>query len=508
MKNAVIYVRVSSADQVNGTSLDSQELASIKYCESKGYRVDKIFREEGSSAKYLNRPQLLEMIAYCSKNPVNYCVVWKVDRFARIAEDHMKIKALLRKNGTRLASATEAIDNDDPMSQLLETMLAAFAEFDNALRSSRSSSGMKVRMKQSGWTFYAPIGYLNAKTVDGIPSLVPSEMAGKLKEFLKEFAKGIYSAKHIAKYALEAGLVGKGGKKLSNQTIINILRNPIYAGYVKGNMTEGELMKGVHKPLISEATYYKIQGILDRQSHLRRNEAKLEEWPLRGGFMVCSVCSKPITGSSPKGRKAYYPRYSCPKCRAKEVGYSTSKSREAVHEEFLEVLGNIRPADEVCELFKTVTLNRWNQEYKDLTKQRSALEIRRNQLAVRKQRTIDLFVSGKLTDEQKDMQYSAINDQLETVQKELAETSDDELNKDVVIDEAVKFMKNVKEYWLAAPLELKIQLQDLIFPEGIEYGFNSGFGTAKMSPAYQLVNQLEAKNLNLVGEVGIEPTLL
>lgn len=66
-------------------------------------------------------------------------------------------------------------------------------------------------------------------------------------------------------------------------------------------------------------------------------------------------------------------------------------------------------------------------------------------------------------------------------------------------------MKNVKEYWLEAPLELKIQLQDLIFPEGIEYDFNSGFGTAKMSPAYQLINQLEAKNLNLVGPAGFEP---
>ena len=67
MKNAVIYCRVSTTEQVEGTSLGYQEKVCKEYAEKKGYHVLKVFIEEGESAKTADRTQLNSMLAYCEK---------------------------------------------------------------------------------------------------------------------------------------------------------------------------------------------------------------------------------------------------------------------------------------------------------------------------------------------------------------------------------------------------------------------------------------------------------
>ncbi len=47
---AVAYIRVSSADQVEGHSLDAQERRIRDYCRLKGWDLQAIYREEGKSA--------------------------------------------------------------------------------------------------------------------------------------------------------------------------------------------------------------------------------------------------------------------------------------------------------------------------------------------------------------------------------------------------------------------------------------------------------------------------
>lgn len=48
-KNAIIYCRVSSKDQLEGTSLETQERLAKEYAEKQGLNVLKIFVERGES---------------------------------------------------------------------------------------------------------------------------------------------------------------------------------------------------------------------------------------------------------------------------------------------------------------------------------------------------------------------------------------------------------------------------------------------------------------------------
>jgi hypothetical protein len=44
----------------------------------------------------------------------------------------------------------------------MEGVLAAFAQFDNDVRSDRTRAGMQEALRRGRWTFLGPLGYLNA----------------------------------------------------------------------------------------------------------------------------------------------------------------------------------------------------------------------------------------------------------------------------------------------------------------------------------------------------------
>jgi site-specific DNA recombinase len=158
--NAVIYCRVSSKEQVEGTSLESQEQACQEYARRHNLTIAKVFVEEGESAKFADRTQLLELLNYCRdrSRKVEILVVWKLDRFARNVEDHYTIKAALKKLGVQILSVTEPIQAD-PNGKLLETILAGFAQFDNDVRALRTVQGMQQRLREGIWPFRPPLGY-------------------------------------------------------------------------------------------------------------------------------------------------------------------------------------------------------------------------------------------------------------------------------------------------------------------------------------------------------------
>jgi hypothetical protein len=82
-------------------------------------------------------------------------------RFAREKYDHFALRAHLTSLGISLRSATEPID-DTSTGKLMEGVLAAFAQFDNDVRSDRTRAGMRAALELGRWTFPAPLGYLNA----------------------------------------------------------------------------------------------------------------------------------------------------------------------------------------------------------------------------------------------------------------------------------------------------------------------------------------------------------
>lgn len=506
---AIAYIRVSTDEQVHGTSLDSQRDACLKYAadHSIDLPMTNIFREEGVSAKLIDRPQLARMLDYCAKHKgeITHCIIWKVDRLARKSEYHHIIKAQLTKLGIKLVSVTEPI-SDDPMGNLMDSMLAAFAQFDNDIRTARTTGGMKARLEQGGWPHAAPFGYRRIKTPSGIVTIEPNEDAPKMKHLLEEFSTGAYTVQNARDLAHELGIKQKNGTQRSWQMVKNYIQNPLYAGFVTSDYIEGRLIKGLHEPIINEATYYRNKAILDGSITNYSRQAE-NEWPLRGGFLR-HICGKGMTGSAPRGNSGPSPRYACPQCKAKVIGAPVSKGKDIVHADFIELMERIRPSEANMKLFKHIVLREWNNELKDTHKLAKQLDDEINDLEQKRSRVLDLFIENKITEQDKDRKLAEFDASMTTMKLRRSEVGMDVEDKESIIDGALLFMSNPGQFWNLAPIEVKRRIQDAVFPKGLVYDCETGFGTVELAKSYLLIQKIaseDAKNPNLVAATGIEP---
>ena len=172
MKRAIGYCRVSSEKQVDNYSLETQEQGIKTWCRRNDLDLVRIFREEGKSARTLDREELQKLRRHCQRSRVDVVVVYKVSRIARDTFDYLYLKKWLLQRGITLRSVLEHFD-DSPHGALLETVLASFAQFDNDVRSEQILSGMKAAAKEGRWVWRAPVGYLNNGQAKVGPSLVP-----------------------------------------------------------------------------------------------------------------------------------------------------------------------------------------------------------------------------------------------------------------------------------------------------------------------------------------------
>lgn len=492
---AVAYVRVSSEEQVHGTSLDSQERECMEYAKKNGIelRPEDIFREEGVSAKIIDRPELARMIEFCARNKgkIHECIVWKVDRLARNSEYHHIIKAKLAKHGVKLVSVTEPI-SDDATGRLMESLLAAFAQFDNDIRTARTVSGMTARVRQGGWPHKAPIGYLKVRAPSGTITLRPDpDTAPMLVEVLELFATGSIPVSRLTDVAHQKGLRNNRGEPKSWESLKKILINPLYAGLVQSSLTDGEIIRGIHEPLISEKMHYRIVSLI-RDSKTPTMKHAPEDWPLRGGFLR-HTCNNPVTGSSPRGASGPSPRYHCVHCKASKE-HSISTMRDIVHSQFMELLSSIRVTPEVGQLFKEIVLRRWNEEYKDRLDHNKRIQAELDACDEKRSRVIDLFVEGTLTASEKSAKMAEIDKSVATFK--LQQIDDKEVidNREEMIDKALLFMSDPDLFWNLGDIEVKRKIQSVIFPEGLEYDFDTGFGTPKLAESYLLIKKIPHQN--------------
>ena len=506
---AVAYIRVSTDEQVSGTSLNSQKEACLDYAKVNNIDLPQknIFREEGVSAKLINRPKLAELLDYCAKRKgtISHCIIWKVDRLARKSEYHHIIKSQLAKLGVKLVSVTEPI-GDDPMGNLMDGMLAAFAQFDNDIRTVRTTAGMRARLEQGGWPHAAPYGYRRTRTPSGIVTVEPNGDAPKVKRLLEEFATGAYTVQQARDYAHEIGIRSKDGKKRSWQIIKDCIASPLYAGYVTSDYIDNKLIKGLHVPIISEATYYRNNAILGGSITNYSRQAE-SEWPLRGGF-IKHICGKEMTGSSPRGRSGPSPRYSCPRCKAKVLNISVSKGKDFVHADFIRLLDCVRPNEPTQKLFKHIVLREWNNEMKESHKLAKALDDEIHTLENKKSRVVDLFIDNKLSEREKNTKLGEIDASMTSLMLRKAEVKDEITDKEQIIDGALMFMSNPGGFWNLVSIEVKKRIQDTVFPEGLVYDCDKGFGTVKLAESYLLTKKIadeSAINPSLVVAAGIEP---
>jgi site-specific DNA recombinase len=108
----VIYLRVSTKEQADkGLSIPAQRQACVRHVRDHGWELVDEYSDQGESARTADRPQLQALLARIQHDgDIDAVVVHKLDRLARNMEDHIAIRALLRRGGVALVSITENVE--------------------------------------------------------------------------------------------------------------------------------------------------------------------------------------------------------------------------------------------------------------------------------------------------------------------------------------------------------------------------------------------------------------
>lgn len=130
------YVRVSSAEQNTDRQLEGLEIA-------------RIFTDK-ASGKDTRRPELEQLLKFVREGDT--VVVHSMDRLARNLDDLRRLVSELTKRGVKIQFVKESLTftgEDSPMSNLLLSVMGAFAEFERSLIRERQREGVALA-KQRG----------------------------------------------------------------------------------------------------------------------------------------------------------------------------------------------------------------------------------------------------------------------------------------------------------------------------------------------------------------------
>ncbi|MHC4249674.1 MAG: recombinase family protein [Planctomycetota bacterium] len=459
---AVVYLRVSTDEQVERTSLDTQDDECRKWCEREGYGTDRVFRDEGASAKSSKRPALIEMLSYCKKHRkrIDCVVVYKLDRFARNQVDHHSIRAMLATYGIRLASATETL-TDDPAGRLLEGMLAAFAQFDNEVRGERARNGMKSTAERGGWVHKAPLGYLKARTPSGDPTLkLDPKCADIIRAGFERYAAG-GSQSEALRWMNAQGLRSGYGGVLTVQRWGQMLRSPVYAGLVASKLVE-EPVQGNWPPLVDPGTWAKIQRRMARRATPWQRRTDRPEFVLRR-FVRCGKCDGALTGGWSRSRSGK--RYGYYRCR--ECGDNIPRAKLA--DAFVALLETVRLDPDYLGLWRAlvrrVAGGRWHEA--EAVKQATEAQLRRTEQA--KARLVDLYIMGNIDQARYEKRMRKIETEVKASERAVETEREIRLDIETVITAATVLYGNPAKTWKTASLAGKAVFQHFLFPEGVQY---------------------------------------
>jgi DNA invertase Pin-like site-specific DNA recombinase len=149
------YCRVSTTEQNDGTSLESQ-VAAVKLAGATA-----VFQDEGVSGgtPLSDRPagaKLMEAI-----QPGDTIVAAKLDRLFRSSLDALATVDDFKTRGIKLILVDMGVApvNENGVARLFFTMLAAFADFERGRIAERTAEGRAAKAARGGATGTTPFGY-------------------------------------------------------------------------------------------------------------------------------------------------------------------------------------------------------------------------------------------------------------------------------------------------------------------------------------------------------------
>jgi site-specific DNA recombinase len=332
MSLCVIYCRKSSeAEDRQILSLPSQlgEMELLRKRTSE--RVFEAFAE-AQSAKAPGRPEFERMMRLVESGKADTILCWKLDRLARNPIDGGRVIWAVNHYGAKIITPTQVFQKNDGSTLLMWVELGMAHKYVEDL-SINVKRGLAGKLQMRWMPGRAPMGYLNARSADGIGILVEDPARFPLVRRMWELLlTGQYTVRAIADivrddWKLTSKPTKHSGKRpMSFAAVYRLFTLPFYYGVFEYPVGSGSWYKGAHPPIITEEEFDKAQRILGRTNRPRPKKHAFRFV----GMMRCGACGCAITAEEkfkrPKnGNVHHYIYYHCTK---KKIPRCTQRSIE------------------------------------------------------------------------------------------------------------------------------------------------------------------------------------
>ena len=301
-----VYARVSTDMDIQKSSLEEQMKSfGAKIDEHPGWVLVDVYADEGiSGTRVKHRKAFLRMIKDCEEGKVDYILAKSISRFARNTVECLYYVRYLQSLGVQLFFEKENIDTGLAVSEMILTVMAAFAQEESRTTSENLKWGIRKRFEKgiSRWT--PTYGYrLNEA---GVIVLEPYETE-VVQMIFSMYQHGI-TVPDLLEELNSLGIQSARGCKWTKTTLKYILRNEKYIGDMRlqkwisidhishksipndSTVIPSYYVEDNHVPIVDRHTFRQVQRIME----LKSPHGEYCRYPYIDTNFVCPLCGKKL----------------------------------------------------------------------------------------------------------------------------------------------------------------------------------------------------------------------
>lgn len=304
------YCRVSTDIEGQLTSYEAQvETYRKRIKENPEWEFAGIFADEGVTGTSVeHRNGFKAMIKCCEEGKIDLILTKSISRFARNTLECLEYIRKLNGIGVHLVFEKENVDTRTAYSEMLLTILAAFAQEESRSISENIKWGIRKRYEQGIDRWTNIYGY---RAEGDEKYIIVEEEAAVIREIFSRYEHGSSMAR-IRDLLNGRRIPSPGGAaKWDTSGVMRILRNEKYAGdillqkvynenhishrKVTNDMTKipGYYIRKHHTPIVNRKTFDRVQKIraLNCQGGRNKEAGKSVQYPF-SDLLVCPRCKE------------------------------------------------------------------------------------------------------------------------------------------------------------------------------------------------------------------------
>jgi len=316
-----MYLRKSRADleaeaRGDGETLSKHKKALLKVAKQNTLNIIEIKEEIVSGESIIHRPKMLELLKEIEEKKYDAILCMDMERLGRgNMQEQGLILETLRNSKTKIITPRKTYDLENEFDEEYSEFEAFMARKELKMITRRMQGG-RVRSVEEGNYIgtYAPFGYDISKTSNGRTLIINEEQAEIVRLIFQFYTVERLGSEKIATKLNSLGFQTLKGKAWRGYSILNIIKNEVYAGKIqwkktqsKKSKTPGKIkdtktrpknewieVKGKHEPIISQEQFDAAAQILKGKYHIPYHLINGVVNPL-AGLVICGKCGNKMS---------------------------------------------------------------------------------------------------------------------------------------------------------------------------------------------------------------------